>query len=223
MQGRELRYQNGFDCQGLWVEVEVEKGTGFRLQEGYRGLRPGPVCAQVQAARAAHGRGADRASRCGWATGWTGTTPTSCAGWRTNWGRIPQEVITVQGPEGPVTDTVEQIVGRLGLRELGGSYFTFSNENNYVIWTHAKQVLGERLAVPWRGCHALVPALRHRHQPARDRHRRLCRAHARGRDGALSAARGGRPGDRTAAESLLFGRPRPGRCPATWPLRSAPN
>ncbi|MBI4665435.1 MAG: isoleucine--tRNA ligase [Nitrospinae bacterium] len=29
MNGRELRYQNGFDCQGLWVEVEVEKEKGF--------------------------------------------------------------------------------------------------------------------------------------------------------------------------------------------------
>ncbi|NUP90224.1 MAG: class I tRNA ligase family protein, partial [Candidatus Sumerlaeia bacterium] len=29
MRGRELRYQNGFDCQGLWVEVEVEKEHGF--------------------------------------------------------------------------------------------------------------------------------------------------------------------------------------------------
>ncbi|MHC4717554.1 MAG: class I tRNA ligase family protein, partial [Planctomycetota bacterium] len=29
MCGRELRYQNGFDCQGLWVEVEVEKDNGF--------------------------------------------------------------------------------------------------------------------------------------------------------------------------------------------------
>jgi len=28
--GRELRYQNGFDCQGLWVEVEVEKEHGFK-------------------------------------------------------------------------------------------------------------------------------------------------------------------------------------------------
>ena len=28
--GRELRYQNGFDCQGLWVEVEVEKQHGFK-------------------------------------------------------------------------------------------------------------------------------------------------------------------------------------------------
>ncbi len=25
MQGQELRYQNGFDCQGLWVEVQVER------------------------------------------------------------------------------------------------------------------------------------------------------------------------------------------------------
>ena len=23
--GKKLRYQNGFDCQGLWIEVEVEK------------------------------------------------------------------------------------------------------------------------------------------------------------------------------------------------------
>ena len=29
MQGQKQRYQNGFDCQGLWVEVEVEKALGF--------------------------------------------------------------------------------------------------------------------------------------------------------------------------------------------------
>ena len=29
MKGFELRYQNGFDCQGLWVEVEVERELGF--------------------------------------------------------------------------------------------------------------------------------------------------------------------------------------------------
>ncbi|MCG3130199.1 MAG: Isoleucine--tRNA ligase [Phycisphaerae bacterium] len=28
--GHELRYQNGFDCQGLWVEVEVEREFGYR-------------------------------------------------------------------------------------------------------------------------------------------------------------------------------------------------
>ncbi|MHB0912113.1 MAG: isoleucine--tRNA ligase [Armatimonadota bacterium] len=29
MQGFDQRYQNGFDCQGLWVEVEVEKDLGL--------------------------------------------------------------------------------------------------------------------------------------------------------------------------------------------------
>ncbi|MCL6646019.1 MAG: class I tRNA ligase family protein, partial [Dehalococcoidia bacterium] len=30
MQGFRQRYQNGFDCQGLWIEVEVEKELGFK-------------------------------------------------------------------------------------------------------------------------------------------------------------------------------------------------
>src|SRR4029453_6279690 len=29
MRGYDLRYQNGFDCQGLWVEVEEERALGF--------------------------------------------------------------------------------------------------------------------------------------------------------------------------------------------------
>ena len=32
MQGYDQRYQNGFDCQGLWVEVEVEKELGFNAK-----------------------------------------------------------------------------------------------------------------------------------------------------------------------------------------------
>ncbi|MFH0981095.1 MAG: class I tRNA ligase family protein, partial [Planctomycetota bacterium] len=31
--GHELRYQNGFDCQGLWVEVEVEREHGFQTKD----------------------------------------------------------------------------------------------------------------------------------------------------------------------------------------------
>ncbi len=30
MQGYDQRFQNGFDCQGLWLEVEVEKEMGFK-------------------------------------------------------------------------------------------------------------------------------------------------------------------------------------------------
>jgi len=33
MRGHKLRYQNGFDCQGLWVEVEVEKEMGFQSKK----------------------------------------------------------------------------------------------------------------------------------------------------------------------------------------------
>ncbi len=29
LRGHELRYQNGFDCQGLWIEVGVERSLGF--------------------------------------------------------------------------------------------------------------------------------------------------------------------------------------------------
>ncbi len=33
MTGHHMRYQNGFDCQGLWVEVEVEKELGFKSKK----------------------------------------------------------------------------------------------------------------------------------------------------------------------------------------------
>jgi isoleucyl-tRNA synthetase len=33
MQGFDERYQNGFDCQGLWVEVEVEKDLDFKSKK----------------------------------------------------------------------------------------------------------------------------------------------------------------------------------------------
>ncbi|MEX2425908.1 MAG: class I tRNA ligase family protein, partial [Thermomicrobiaceae bacterium] len=33
MLGYKQRYQNGFDCQGLWVEVEVEKELGFNSKQ----------------------------------------------------------------------------------------------------------------------------------------------------------------------------------------------
>ena len=41
MLGRKLRYQNGFDCQGLWVEVEVEKELGLKSKRDIENLIPG--------------------------------------------------------------------------------------------------------------------------------------------------------------------------------------
>ena len=38
MNGYQLRYQNGFDCQGLWVEVEVEKELGIKSKKEVKDL-----------------------------------------------------------------------------------------------------------------------------------------------------------------------------------------
>src|SRR5262245_22698330 len=47
MTGHDQRYQNGFDCQGLWVEVEVEKELGLRSKRDIENLVPGDRDASV--------------------------------------------------------------------------------------------------------------------------------------------------------------------------------
>src|SRR5207244_12294809 len=47
MTGHELRYQNGFDCQGLWVEVEVEKELGLKSKRDIENLVPGDRFASI--------------------------------------------------------------------------------------------------------------------------------------------------------------------------------
>ncbi len=41
MRGYKERFQNGFDCQGLWVEVEVEKELGIKNKKDIENLVPG--------------------------------------------------------------------------------------------------------------------------------------------------------------------------------------
>src|SRR4030042_5609025 len=41
LRGYKERFQNGFDCQGLWVEVEVEKELGIRNKRDIENLVPG--------------------------------------------------------------------------------------------------------------------------------------------------------------------------------------
>jgi isoleucyl-tRNA synthetase len=138
MRGRELRYQNGFDCQGLWVEVEVEKELGFTSKkdiEEYGLDRFVRKCKERVLRYAAVQT--EQSIRLGY---WMEWNDPQRLGWLAD--KLledPSEVITVQGTQGPVTDTVEQVVGRLGLPELEYSYFTFSNENNYMIWTFLKK------------------------------------------------------------------------------------
>ena len=47
MTGHEERYQNGFDCQGLWVEVEVEKELGLKSKRDIENLVPGDRFASI--------------------------------------------------------------------------------------------------------------------------------------------------------------------------------
>jgi len=139
MRGRELRYQNGFDCQGLWVEVEVEKEKGFKSKLDIEkfGLDKFVRLCKARVLKYA-GVQTDQSIRLGYWMEWNDST-------KLNWlaeklVEDPMQVITFTGPNGKiVTDTVEQVVGQLGLPQLGGSYFTFSNENNYMIWKMIKK------------------------------------------------------------------------------------
>src|SRR6516225_9108555 len=47
MLGQDQRYQNGFDCQGLWVEVEVEKELQLRSKRDIEDLVPGDPFASI--------------------------------------------------------------------------------------------------------------------------------------------------------------------------------
>ncbi len=47
MRGYKQRFQNGFDCQGLWVEVEVEKELGVRNKKDIENLVPGDKKASI--------------------------------------------------------------------------------------------------------------------------------------------------------------------------------
>jgi len=138
MLGHEMRYQNGFDCQGLWVEVEVEKEFGFKSKKDIEeyGLEQFVRMCKARVLRYAAIQ-TEQSLRLGYWMDWN--DPDHLRWLADLIAADPNRVITVDGPEGPVTGTVEQIVGRLGLPELGGSYFTFSTENNYMIWTFLKK------------------------------------------------------------------------------------
>jgi isoleucyl-tRNA synthetase len=133
MLGEDQRYQNGFDCQGLWVEVNVERELGFTSKrdiEAFGLAEFVSLCKQRVLTYAA--RQTEQSIRLGYWMDWN--DPAELLRLRDVLAAAPAQTVTVEGPGGPVTDTVEMVVGRLGMPELGGSYFTFSNENNDLIW-----------------------------------------------------------------------------------------
>jgi isoleucyl-tRNA synthetase len=133
MLGEDQRFQNGFDCQGLWVEVNVERDLGFTSKrdiEAYGIAEFVSLCKQRVLTYAA--RQTEQSQRLGFWMDWN--DPDELRRLAEQLAEAPWQETTIEGPDGPVTDTVEMLVGRLGMPDVGGSYFTFSNENNDLIW-----------------------------------------------------------------------------------------
>lgn len=115
MRGYRQRFQNGFDCQGLWIEVEVEKELGIKNKKDIENLIPGDKKASI----------AKFVNLC------------------------KERVIKFSKIQ------TEQSK-RLGyFMDWNHSYYTMSDENNYMIWhflkiCHEKGFIYKgRESVPW--------------------------------------------------------------------------
>jgi isoleucyl-tRNA synthetase len=127
MTGHEERYQNGFDCQGLWVEVEVEKELKLNSKRDIESLIPNDRFASIDRfvtlckdrvdtfAR----RQTEQSIRLGYWMDWDRGD---------DWRKSPDQ---------------------------RRSYFTMSEENNYTIWSFLKKCHDRKLvyraydAMPW--------------------------------------------------------------------------
>ena len=137
MTGRELRYQNGFDCQGLWVEVEVEKqlNLGTKTAIAAYGIDKFVWECKKRVLKFA-ARQTEQSIRLGYWMEWD--DPDQLRGLAEAVGTDKQ--VTLTTPKGVVaTGTAEQLVEKLGNPVWGGSYFTFSTENNETIWSFLKK------------------------------------------------------------------------------------
>jgi len=130
MTGHDLRWQNGFDCQGLWVEVEVEKELGLKSKRDIENLVPGDPEASidrfVQACK-------DRVNKFARVQ----TDQSIRLGYWMNWDR---------GDADWAKSSDER-----------KSYFTMAEKNNFTIWKFLKKCHEKRLiyrgydVMPWCG------------------------------------------------------------------------
>ncbi|MFX1579946.1 MAG: isoleucine--tRNA ligase [Promethearchaeota archaeon] len=154
MQGHHTRYQNGFDCQGLWVEVNVERDLGFKGKQDIEeyGLEKFIILCKQRVLKYASVQ-TEQSIRLGYWMDWDNLDTLQKL--HDGLGEDPFATMTIEGSFGPVTDTVEQLVGKLGTPEIGGSYFTLSEENNYTIWSMLKSchdrgwIYKGRDVMPW--------------------------------------------------------------------------
>lgn len=127
MTGHELRYQNGFDCQGLWVEVEVEKQLGIKSKLDIENLVPGDRFASIDCFVKLCKERVDKFARIQ-------TEQSIRLGFWMDWDRDED---WKKPPD------------------QRRSYFTMSEENNYTIWSFLKKCHDRGLvyrgydAMPW--------------------------------------------------------------------------
>ena len=155
MTGHRLRYQNGFDCQGLWVEVEVERDLGLQTKSDVHefGIDRFVTECKRRVLRFA-ARQTEQSVRLGYWMDWD--TPATLAKLSETIGS--DEPVTIETPRGEsVTGPAHQLVARLGNPDWGGSYFTFSTENNETIWAFLKKCFSRNKlyrghdVMPWSG------------------------------------------------------------------------
>src|SRR5438067_3252910 len=127
MTRHEERYQNGFDCQGLWVEVEVEKELSLRSKRDIENLVPGDRFASIDKFVQLCKQRVDRFAK-------VQTEQSIRLGYWMDWDR-----------NGDWQKPPDQ----------RRSYFTMSDENNYTIWNFLQKCHKRGLvyrgydAMPW--------------------------------------------------------------------------
>jgi len=113
--GFRQRFQNGFDCQGLWVEVEVEKELGLKTKKEIENLVPGDRFASIA-------KFVDLCKKRVYRFSKIQTEQSKRLGYFADWEH---------------------------------SYYTMSDENNYMIWTFLKKcyengwIYKGKESVPW--------------------------------------------------------------------------
>jgi isoleucyl-tRNA synthetase len=127
MTGHDLRYQNGFDCQGLWVEVEVEKELGLKSKRDIENLVSGKPFESIDRFVQLCKQRVDKFARIQ-------TEQSIRLGYWMDWDRDEDW----QKPP-----------------DQRRSYYTMSEENNYTIWSFLKECHERGLiyrgydAMPW--------------------------------------------------------------------------
>ncbi|MFO0879226.1 MAG: class I tRNA ligase family protein [Gemmataceae bacterium] len=130
MLGQQQRYQNGFDCQGLWVEVEVEKQLRLQSKRDIENLVPGDRDASIAKFVQLCKDRVDEFAR-------VQTNQSIRLGYWMDWDRTDADWAKPAGQR--------------------KSYFTMAEENNYTIWAFLKKCHHKGLlyrgydAMPWCG------------------------------------------------------------------------